>query len=449
MTDYLPDLEPVDGGGAHAALRSSAKVGDTNAEALYYLAIASAQRSIELTAAYFVPRPAFTQALCDAAERGVDVRVLVPGPTSTRSSCGSAGRASYQRLLDAGVAAVRVPADDAAREDAGRRRHLVVRGDGQLRQPLFPASRRGHAGGLGRALRRPAPRGVRARSRASRARSSLSAGGAARPRSGSARPRPPCSAASSDRAYPAGRARTRPRRGGWARSRAAHRCVVRRRRHPVLAALGDADQAVLRLLRTRGHQEPVEVAMRALGMTGEYGAVWAAVGVVGATIDRPPRRPVAARRRGRPRSPSASTSSSSSRSAASARCSRNTRRSPGRPTKLSFPSAHATSSVAAATALGRVEPRARPYLFAARGGDLRRASLPGHALPVRRPRRRGARLLPRPPRPRAWPPSAPRSGSSTWPSMPTSASRRAAAPPATAAPRRPSARASTSGPEPA
>ena len=33
------------------------------------------------------------------------------------------------------------------------------------------------------------------------------------------------------------------------------------------------------------------------------------------------------------------------------------------PTKLSFPSAHATSSVAAATALGRVEPRARPALF--------------------------------------------------------------------------------------
>jgi membrane-associated phospholipid phosphatase len=33
------------------------------------------------------------------------------------------------------------------------------------------------------------------------------------------------------------------------------------------------------------------------------------------------------------------------------------------PTKLSFPSAHSTSSVAAATAFGRVEPRARPYLY--------------------------------------------------------------------------------------
>ncbi len=101
--DYLPDLEPVDGGGRMQLIRSSAKVGDTNAEALYYLAIASAQRSIELTAAYFVPRPAFTQALCDAAERGVDVRVLVPGPHIDKGFVRVGGRASYQRLLDAGV----------------------------------------------------------------------------------------------------------------------------------------------------------------------------------------------------------------------------------------------------------------------------------------------------------------------------------------------------------
>ena len=59
------------GGGPMQIVRSSATVGDTDMEALYFLAIASAKRSIELTAAYFVPRPAFTEALCDAAERGV------------------------------------------------------------------------------------------------------------------------------------------------------------------------------------------------------------------------------------------------------------------------------------------------------------------------------------------------------------------------------------------
>jgi cardiolipin synthase len=34
-------------------VRSSAGVGDTNIEALYYLAIAAAQRRLDLTAAYF------------------------------------------------------------------------------------------------------------------------------------------------------------------------------------------------------------------------------------------------------------------------------------------------------------------------------------------------------------------------------------------------------------
>ena len=148
--DYLPDLEPVDGGGRMQLIRSSAKVGDTNAEALYYLAIASAQRSIELTAAYFVPRPAFTQALCDAAERGVDVRVLVPGPHIDKGFVRAGGRASYQRLLARGPA-VRVPADDAAREDAGRRRHMVVRGDGQFDNRSSSCTTRSRWG-LGRAF---------------------------------------------------------------------------------------------------------------------------------------------------------------------------------------------------------------------------------------------------------------------------------------------------------
>ncbi|HLM30985.1 MAG TPA: phospholipase D-like domain-containing protein, partial [Solirubrobacterales bacterium] len=46
---HLPDVEPVDEGGPMQVVRSSAKVGDTNAEALYYLAIASARHSIDLT----------------------------------------------------------------------------------------------------------------------------------------------------------------------------------------------------------------------------------------------------------------------------------------------------------------------------------------------------------------------------------------------------------------
>jgi decaprenylphosphoryl-5-phosphoribose phosphatase len=138
------------------------------------------------------------------------------------------------------------------------------------------------------------------------------------------------------------------------------------RRHPIAAALGDADQAVLRFLRTRGHAETVETVAKALGLAGEYGAVWAGVGLLGASVD-PGRRgqwllagasgPAAvgvnfaiklAVGRQRPliedHPPLAKA-----------------------PTKLSFPSAHATSSATAATALGRVQPRARPYLFGLAG----------------------------------------------------------------------------------
>ena len=100
---YLPELEPLDGGAAMQVVRSAAKVGDTNAEALYYLAIASARDAIDLTSAYFVPRPAFTDALCAAAGRGVDVRILVPGPQIDKGVVRTGGRAAYDQLLEAGA----------------------------------------------------------------------------------------------------------------------------------------------------------------------------------------------------------------------------------------------------------------------------------------------------------------------------------------------------------
>src|SRR3712207_3174628 len=84
-------------------VRSNAGVGDTNIEALYYLAIAAARRRLDLTAAYFVPRPAFIEALQDAAERGVQVRVVVPGPHADKPPVREAGRATYGPLLEAGI----------------------------------------------------------------------------------------------------------------------------------------------------------------------------------------------------------------------------------------------------------------------------------------------------------------------------------------------------------
>jgi len=101
--DDLPELPELQGGGPMQVVRSRAGVGDTNVEALYFLAIAAAQESIDLTAAYFAPRPAFSDALCRAAGRGVGVRVLVPGPHIDKQFVRLAGRASYDELIDAGV----------------------------------------------------------------------------------------------------------------------------------------------------------------------------------------------------------------------------------------------------------------------------------------------------------------------------------------------------------
>jgi cardiolipin synthase A/B len=101
--EYLPKLDDDDGGGPMMVVRSSAGVGDSNVEALYYLAIAAAQETLDLTAAYFVPRPAFIEALQDAAERGVRVRILVPGANIDKPPVWVAGRASYDELIDAGV----------------------------------------------------------------------------------------------------------------------------------------------------------------------------------------------------------------------------------------------------------------------------------------------------------------------------------------------------------
>jgi cardiolipin synthase A/B len=101
--EYLPHLDPADDGGRMQLVRSKSGVGDTNVETLYYLAIASARESLDLTSAYFVPRPAFTEALCEAAERGVEVRILVPGPHIDKGFVRVAGRDSYADLLDSGV----------------------------------------------------------------------------------------------------------------------------------------------------------------------------------------------------------------------------------------------------------------------------------------------------------------------------------------------------------
>ncbi|MDR3368995.1 cardiolipin synthase [Rhodoferax sp.] len=65
-------------------------------------AIDNAEKQVFLTNAYFVPDPQLMQALIDAAERGVDVRLILPS-YSDSSLVFHAGRSQYARLLAGGV----------------------------------------------------------------------------------------------------------------------------------------------------------------------------------------------------------------------------------------------------------------------------------------------------------------------------------------------------------
>jgi cardiolipin synthase len=64
--------------------------------------LAYAQKSVDVTMAYFVPDDTLENALKDAAKRGVAVRLILPA-YSDFSGVFHAGRAHYQGLLDAGV----------------------------------------------------------------------------------------------------------------------------------------------------------------------------------------------------------------------------------------------------------------------------------------------------------------------------------------------------------
>ncbi|GIW71604.1 MAG: hypothetical protein KatS3mg102_1146 [Planctomycetota bacterium] len=78
--------------------------GDENTTALYLHAIRSAEESITIENAYFIPPPAVRQALIEAARRGVQVRVLTNSRASNDMGMVSdAARYYYDELIAAGV----------------------------------------------------------------------------------------------------------------------------------------------------------------------------------------------------------------------------------------------------------------------------------------------------------------------------------------------------------
>ncbi|MDM0091158.1 MULTISPECIES: phospholipase D-like domain-containing protein [unclassified Variovorax] len=105
---YFPALQAHDarapgaGGGAQM-FSSSPSGGSESMHLMYLLAITAAERSIELSSAYFVPDALTRDALVAAVRRGVRVRIITPGPIIDAQTVRGASRAAWGPLLEAGV----------------------------------------------------------------------------------------------------------------------------------------------------------------------------------------------------------------------------------------------------------------------------------------------------------------------------------------------------------
>jgi cardiolipin synthase len=82
---------------------SSPDGGAESAQLMYLLAIAAAERSIDLSMSYFVPDQVSIDTLVAAAKRGVRVRIIVPGPHIDSDVVRRASRGQWGDLLRAGV----------------------------------------------------------------------------------------------------------------------------------------------------------------------------------------------------------------------------------------------------------------------------------------------------------------------------------------------------------
>jgi cardiolipin synthase len=101
-TDYFPQLERAGGMDAHLFI-SSPSGGSESMHLMYLMAIAAAERSIDLQAAYFIPDELITKALIAARHRGVRIRVVVPGKNTDSDAARFASKAGWGPLLLAGV----------------------------------------------------------------------------------------------------------------------------------------------------------------------------------------------------------------------------------------------------------------------------------------------------------------------------------------------------------
>ena len=100
--EYFPPLAPA-GTALAQVFTSSPSGGGDSMQLMYLLSITAAERSIDLSAAYFVPDPLTRRALLQARARGVRIRIIVPGSNTDVEVVRRASRADWGELLRAGV----------------------------------------------------------------------------------------------------------------------------------------------------------------------------------------------------------------------------------------------------------------------------------------------------------------------------------------------------------
>ena len=100
--DYFPALERK-GEAIAQVFTSSPSGGGDSMQLMYLLSITAAERTIDLSAAYFVPDPLTRKALLTALRRGVRVRIIVPGKKIDAVVVRQASRADWGELLKAGA----------------------------------------------------------------------------------------------------------------------------------------------------------------------------------------------------------------------------------------------------------------------------------------------------------------------------------------------------------
>jgi cardiolipin synthase len=100
--DYFPPVAPARDGAAQM-FASSPSGGSESMELMYLLIINAAARTIDLSAAYFVPDDISRDAIVAALKRGVRVRIITPGPHTDAETGRRASRALWGDLLAAGA----------------------------------------------------------------------------------------------------------------------------------------------------------------------------------------------------------------------------------------------------------------------------------------------------------------------------------------------------------